>query len=123
MKSSSYSRREFLATSIAAPLLIANLRPANGAGEVITFKSPNGQVQFVLFTTGPQFRYQITRASRLIVELSQFGLLLDGTDLCRDSTISRIERYRISEEYSTRGFHSSVVNNCRGARISIRHQA
>ena len=123
MKSSSYSRREFLATSIAAPLLIANLRPANPAGEVITFKSPNGQVQFALFTTGPQLRYQITRANRVIVELSQFGLLLGGTDLCRDSTISRIERYRISEEYSTRGIHSSAVNNCLGARISIRQPA
>src|SRR6266536_4110392 len=123
MKSSSYSRREFLATSIAAPLLIANLRPANPAGEVIIFKSPNGQVQFALFTTGPQLRYQITRANRVIVELSQFGLLLGGTDLCRDSTISRIERYRISEEYSTRGIHSSAVNNCLGARISIRQPA
>jgi len=48
---------------------------------------------------------------------------MDGTDLCRDSTITRIERYRIYEEYSTRGPHSSAVNNCLGARISIRHAA
>src|SRR6266581_4637442 len=67
------SRRDFLSTALAAPILVGTLRTANAAGEVITFKSPNGQVQFVLFTTGPQLRFQITRATRVIVKLSQLG--------------------------------------------------
>src|SRR2546422_717862 len=117
------SRRDFLSTALAAPLFLAALRNAGAAGEVISFKSPNSELQFVLFTTGPQLRYRITRADRSVVELSQLGFLLDGIDLCHDSTITRIERYRIYEKYSTRGVHSSAVNSCLGARISIRHQA
>ena len=55
--------------------------------------------------------------------MSQLAFLVDGTDLCRESTISKIERYRLYEKYSTRGVHSSAVNSCLVARISIRHPA
>src|SRR5258708_36379103 len=105
----SLSRRNFLSTALAAPVLIGVLRNARAAGEVISFKSPNSELQFFLFTTGPQLRYRVTRAGRAIVDLSQLALLVDGTDLCRDSTISKIERYRIHERYSTRGVHSSAL--------------
>ena len=117
----SLSRRDFISTALAAPVLLGALRNARAAGEVISFQSPNSELQFVLFTTGPQLRYRITRAGRSIVELSQLAFLIDGADLCRDCTITRIERYRISEKYLTRGVHSSAVNSCLGARISIRH--
>src|SRR6266851_5180955 len=119
----SLSRRDFLSTAVAAPVLLGVLRNAKAAGEVISFKSPNSELQFVLFTTGPQLRYRITRADRFIVELSELAFLLDGIDLCRDSTISKIERYRVHGEYLTRGVHSSAVDSCVGARISIRHPA
>src|SRR5229473_2316717 len=119
----SLSRRNFLSTALAAPVLIDVLRNAEAAGEVISFKSPNSELQFALLTTGPQLRYQITRGDRSIVELSELAFLLDGIDLCRDSIISRIERYRVYEKYSTRGVHSSAVNSCLGARISIRPPA
>lgn len=115
------SRRDFLATAVAAPILLSALRNVNAAGEVITFKSPNSKLQFELVTTGLQLRYRIFRANRAIVEMSQFAFLIDGANLCRDSTISRIERYRTSEKYLTRGVHSSALNNCLGARIWIRH--
>jgi len=133
------SRRDFLCTALAAPVLLSALRTAEAAGEVITFKSPNSELQIDLFTTSSQLRYRITRAGRSIVELSSLAFLLDGMDLCRDSTINKIERYRvciaqsfemggkrgkrITEKYATRGVHSSAVDSCMGARISIRHPA
>ena len=55
--------------------------------------------------------------------MSQLAFLVDGANLCRGSTISKIERYRINEEYPTRGVHSSALNSCLGARIWIRHPA
>ncbi len=119
---SNYSRRDFLATAIAASVLISNPGTAKAAGEVITFPSPNGQVQFVLFAAGPQLRYRLIRKTRNIIELSQLGILVDGVDLGRDSTTARIERYRINEKHSERGVHSEAANNCNGARISIRHK-
>ena len=123
MTKADLSRRDFLSTAVAAPVLLGALRNAKAAGEVISFKSPNSEVQFVLHTTGPQLRYRITRADRSVIELSELAFLLDGIDLGRDSTISKIERYRVYEKYSTRGIHSSAVNSCLGARISIRHPA
>jgi len=118
----SYSRRDFLATAIAAPVLISNFRTAKAAGEVITFPSPNGQLQFVLFAAGPQLRYRLIRKTRTIVDLSQLGILVDGVDLGRDCTTARIERYRLNEKYPERGVHSEAANICNGARISLRHK-
>ena len=123
LQESHYSRRAFLATAIVAPVVISNLRTTKTAGEVITFKSPNGQVQFVLFATGLQLRYRVIRKTRIIIETSQLGILVDGLDLGRDSTTGRIERYRINEKYLARGAHSEAKNNCNCARISLTHKA
>jgi alpha-glucosidase len=115
------SRRDFLAAAVAAPVLLSTLQDVKAAGEVITFKSPNSKLQFALVTTGPELRYRILRSNRAVVEISQFAFIVDGINLCRDSTITGIERHRINEKYSTRGVHSLAVNSCLGARISIRH--
>ncbi|HEX3231861.1 MAG TPA: hypothetical protein VHQ95_22975, partial [Pyrinomonadaceae bacterium] len=94
------SRRDFLATAVAAPVLLAALQEIKAAGEVISFKSPNSKLQFVLITTGAQLQYRILRANHAIVEMSQLAFMIDGVNLCRESTISKIERYRIDEKYS-----------------------
>jgi alpha-glucosidase len=122
LQMSNYSRRDFLAAALAAPVLISSVRTARAAGEVITFASPNGQVQFVLFAAGSQLRYRLIRQTRIMIEMSQLGILIDGVDLGRDSTTGRIERYRINEKYPTRGGHSEATNNCNGARISLTHK-
>jgi alpha-glucosidase len=122
MTKADFSRRDFLAAAIAAPVLISNLETAKASGEVITFPSPNGQLQFVLFATGPQLRYRLIRKTRTIVDLSQLGILVDGVDLGRDCTTARIERYRLNEKYPERGVHSEAANICNGARISLRHK-
>ena len=122
LQRNNYSRRDFLAATIAASVLISNPGAAQGAGEVITFASPNGQLRFVLFAAGPQLRYRLIRQTRNIIELSQLGIVVDGVDLSRDSTTTRIERYRINEKHPERGVHSEAANNCNGARISVRHK-
>jgi hypothetical protein len=83
------SRRDFLATAVAAPVLLSALGNVKGAGEVITFKSPNSKLQFVLVTTGVQLQYRILRANRAVVEMSQLAFMIDGTNLCRESAISQ----------------------------------
>src|SRR5262249_1913346 len=120
-KHAKISRREFVVKAITAPALIAAL-PAivDAAGEVITFNSPNRQVEFVLFAGGPQLRYRATRATQIAIELSSLSMLVDGVDLCRASTITRIERYRVNENYLTRGVHAKAINSGNGARIFCR---
>src|SRR3989442_10778295 len=92
------SRRDFLLSALAASALISSL-PVSGSasGEVLTFKSPNGQVQFILFAAGPQLRYRVARANQIVIEPSPLVMLVDGVDLCRESTITKIERYRVNE--------------------------
>src|SRR5436309_10529344 len=112
MTRKNFSRRDFIATALAAPVLIAGLRTVNAAGEVITFKSPNGQVQFILFAAGLQLRYRVSRANQIVLDLSPLGILVDGVDLCRDHTITKIDRYRVFEKYPARGGHSTATANC-----------
>ena len=116
------TRRDFLAAAMAGPAVIAAvLHVAEAAGEGITFKSPNGQVGFILSASGPQLRYRATRASQLAIELSHLVMLVDGVDICEGSTILKVDRYRINENYLTRGGHSRAMNSANGARISCRH--
>src|SRR5262249_40973128 len=79
------------------------------------------KVQFVLFAAGPQLRYRVTRLNQIVIKMSQLGLRVDGFNLCHESTITKIERYRVNEQYSTRGVHSVATNNANGARIFLKH--
>ena len=122
LQSRIYSRRAFLEVAVVAPVLVSNLRTTKAAGERVSFKSPNGQVQFVLFPAGSQLRYQIARKNLNMIETSQLGIVVDGIDLGRDSTITRIERYRVNEKYPSRGVHSEAINSAGGARIFLTHK-
>jgi len=94
---------------------------SKAAGEVLTFKSPNAQVEFVILAAGPQLRYRLTRVNKRVIEISPLVLLVDDVDLCTGSTFSKIERYRVIEDYATRGVHSKAIDNSNGARIFVRH--
>src|SRR5437588_12448936 len=120
MRKTSHSRRDFIANALAAPVVIAGLRTVNAAGEVITFKSPNGQVQFILFAAGLQLRYRISRANQIVLHLSPLGILVDAVDLCRDRPIPKIDRYRIFEKYPARGGNSTPTDNHNASKISTR---
>ena len=120
---SSCTRRDFIASALAAPALLSLPAIASTAGEVILVNSPNSQIQFTLITTGPTLRYRISHANQIVIELSELRVLIDGVDLCRGGSITNIERYRLHETYPTRGVHSMAANNCLGAKISINHSA
>jgi alpha-glucosidase len=94
---------------------------SKAAGEVLTFKSPNAQVEFVILAAGPQLRYRLMRVNKRVIEISPLVLLVDDVDLCTGGTFSKIERYRVVEDYVTRGVHSKAIDNSNGARIFVRH--
>lgn len=118
-----FTRRDFLATALAAPALVTLPVIANSSAEVFLFKSPNGQLKFNLLTTGPSLRYRISNANQIVVELSELKMLVDGVDLCREASIRNSERYRLHESYPTRGVHTAATNNCLSGKISIGHPA
>src|SRR5215471_7943127 len=116
------SRRDFLSSALAAPALITALpQVIDAAGEVITFKSPNGQVEFILFAAGPELRYRVRRVTQIAVETSAVVMLVDGVNLCQSASITKIERFHVHEKYLTRGWHATASNDANGARIFCRH--
>jgi alpha-glucosidase len=78
-------------------------------------------LEFILFTTNNQLRFRVARANKILIELSNLKMVVDGVDLSRNSATRRIEPYKVQETYRTRGVHAVATNHCLGARISVRH--
>ena len=116
------NRRDFLAAALAAPALLS-LAPAivGAAGEALTLNSPNRQIQLTLLASAPQLRWRAAHAGQDVIEPSLLSFRSGEIDVCHECTILTIERYRVKENYLTRGVHSRAVNVCNGARISLRH--
>jgi alpha-glucosidase len=134
-----YSRRRFLYTSLATPLLItaysivsqetasaSDLRLLSDTykAKSITSFSPNHKLQFEIFLTEQgQVSYRIALGNQAVIETSVMAMIVDNIDLCQGTEITGIERYRVIEKYLQRGIHSEALNQCNGAKISFLHRA
>lgn len=116
-----HSRRDFIAAAVAAPALMATLRTTTAAADGFTIVSPNRRIEFHLSPDPTRLRYSATLNHRKAVDWSILAISLDGTDISNLISFGKVERYRINESYATRGVHSTAVNNCNGARISLQH--
>ena len=123
LQSTGYSRRDFLASAIAAPALVATLPMIAEATSDIVVSSPDGKVKFHLRYDQYHLRYKASLRNHDAVETSPLGIVVDGVDLSRGIRIGPVDRYKLRETYPTRGGHSQAVNICNGARIAITHQA
>lgn len=123
-KENHYSRRAFLSAAIAAPLLFTKIPLAEAfAPDEVKVVSPNGQIQFHLtYKNAPRLNYQITLKNKPVIEPSQIGIVIDGVDLGQGAEVGKVESYRLKEKYQWRGVHSEAVNDCTGAKISVRRR-
>lgn len=118
------SRREFLATAIAAPVLIANLRTARASTpRSISVASPNGRVRFLLLSDGSRLRYRVDLNDLPVIDTSDLGIIVNGLELACGAAVVKFERYRFNEAYAGRGVHAQAANSCSGASISLIHLA
>jgi alpha-glucosidase len=116
-----HSRRDFLIQAVAAPAAIAALSViTDGAAGEIVIASPNGRIRFHLANDGSQLSFRATLNNRDAIQSSKLWISLDTIGLTTEAHITRIERYRIRETYPTRGAHSTAMNYCHGARVSIK---
>src|SRR2546425_3240659 len=76
-----YSRRDFLATAIAAPALVSVLPTIAAAAGDVVVSSPDGRVKFHLLHQTEQLRYRASFKSLDVIETSQLGIIVDGVDL------------------------------------------
>jgi alpha-glucosidase len=114
------SRREFLSTALAAPILAAELSSSFQSNDV-RVASPDGKIRFeLLLREQSRLSYRVTFRNRVVIEASSLGIIIDGVDLGAGAEIGKAERYRLDERYAWRGVHSEAVNRCNGAKLSLK---
>lgn len=100
---------------------------AAGAGQASrtaeTLRSPDGSVVLGIAAREGRLTWNVTLNGRPVIEASPLGIVVDGTDLGRDATLGRTERYRVDERYPWHGTKSEVVNRANGMRIGFEHAA
>ena len=115
------SRRRFLSTALAAPILATELSAPFQSNDIIV-ASPDGKIRFELLPREQaRLSYRVTFRNRAVIEASPLGIVIDGVDLGRGVEVGKVERYRLNERYAWRGVHSKAVNRCDGAKLSIKH--
>jgi alpha-glucosidase len=117
------SRREFLATALAAPLLAVSRGSAgSSAADVISIASPDRRVRFdLLWRDQPRLSYQVAFNNRPVIETSPLGIIVDAVDLGQGTEVGKATPYRVDEKYPSRGVHSQATNRCNGVRVPIKH--
>src|SRR5207244_12185371 len=84
--------------------------------------SPDGKVQFeLLWREQPRLSYQVTFKNKPVIETSLMGIIVDSVDLGQGVEVGKVDAYQVKEKYPWRGVHSEAVNNCNGAKISVKH--
>src|SRR5262245_51943588 len=88
------SRREFLSTALAAPILTIELPGKLSAPfqpDSISVASPDGKVRFdILLRERSRLSYRVTFKNRAVIDASALGIVIDGVDLCQDAEAGKV---------------------------------
>jgi alpha-glucosidase len=114
------SRRVFLTTALATPVLSSELfysfQPAG-----VSIAGPDGRVVFQLLQEQSRLIYRVTFKKRPVIENSPLSMVIDGIDLTEGVESGRVERYGLNERYAWRGVHAEATDRCNGAKLSFKH--
>ncbi|PZE21116.1 glycoside hydrolase family 97 protein [Paenibacillus xerothermodurans] len=84
--------------------------------------SPDGRVQFTLGSDNPErLTYQVTMDNTTVIEPSPIDMQMDNYHLSSGVVFDDLELFHVSETYPWHGAHSTAVNHCNGAKISLTH--
>ncbi len=83
--------------------------------------SPNGKVRFTLGSNPERLTYTITRDEVMVIEPSRLDMIIDNYELSSGVIFNDLEVYSIDETYPWHGAHSTAVNRCNGAKITLTH--
>lgn len=89
--------------------------------EEVQVSSPDGQVQLAVLPNAERLSYSVKMGDTIVIEPSSLKMMVDGFDLASGIIFSNVIRYEINESYSWHGAHTTAVNHCRGAKISLAH--
>lgn len=83
--------------------------------------SPDGKIKFTILPDAERLAFTVTMGNTVVIEPSPIVMKLDGYDLSSGVGFNNVERYAIDESYPWYGAHSTAVNQCNGARLSLMH--
>ena len=106
----------------ATVLCLLILVPLSLAAADISLVSPNNLARLAVYAnTGGHLEYAISYNSVSVIDRSRLGIVVDGVDLGDGAEMGRVEGYGLDETYPWYGPHSTAVNKCNGARVSLLH--
>jgi alpha-glucosidase len=82
---------------------------------------PDGRVKFTLGSNPERLTFTVTMDGTTVIDPSPLDMRLDGYNLSSGVIFNNLEVYDINETYPWHGVHSTAVNRCHGARISLTH--
>jgi len=83
--------------------------------------SPDGKVKVTLGSNPERLTWSATLEGTPVIEPSSLDMRVDGYDLSSGVIFSGLETYSIDETYPWHGAHSTAVNRCHGAKVSLTH--
>jgi len=89
--------------------------------ELVQVSSPDGNVKLALLPNAERLTFKVATGETTVLEPSTISMILDGYDLSTGVVLGDVERYDIDETYPWHGAHSTAVNRCNGARISLQN--
>ncbi len=83
--------------------------------------SPDGKIKFTILPNAERLTFTVTMGNTVVIEPSSIAMKLDGYDLSSGVVFNNLERYSIDESYPWYGAHSTAVDRCNGAKLSLTH--
>ena len=89
--------------------------------EQVQVASPNGNVELTILPNAERLTFRVTLGNTTVLDPSTIIMNVEGYDLSASVVFGKVERYEIDETYPWHGVHSTAVNRCNGARISLQN--
>jgi alpha-glucosidase len=83
--------------------------------------SPDGQIRFDLHANAERLTFSVIMDKTTAVEPSPIVMKLDNYDLSAGVIFNGVQRYEVNDSYPWYGAHSTAVNHCNGAKVSLTH--
>ncbi len=89
--------------------------------EQVQVAGPDGNVKLTVLPNAERLTFTVTLGNTTVLDTFTIVMNLDGYDLSSGVVFGNVERYEVNETYPWHGAHSTAVNHCNGARISLQN--
>jgi len=94
-----------------------------GTANSVNINSPDEKIRLNIFVyCNGQIGYKVNYQDIPVIEKSFLGLVVENVSLGDGVDLVNTESYVINESYPWRGIHSTAVNHCNGASITVNHR-